>query len=209
MSAAADPQGALGVIDGDTFVVDGMRIRLFAVDAPEADQLCGGDQIPVWECGAWVTQQVRERFDGQQAVCKGRELDRYGRLVATCRVAGADLGATLVQDGLVFAYRKYGWDYDLEEKAAVIAGRGLHAGSVQAPAAFRLAGRKAQSSGAAQSSAPEGCAIKGNISAKDVRIYHVPGQRWYAETRISVTKGERWFCSEAEAQQAGWRRAKQ
>ena len=30
----------------------------------------------------------------------------------------------------------------------------------------------------------------------------------YERTRISTAKGERWFCSEAQARAAGWRRAK-
>lgn len=59
------------------------------------------------------------------------------------------------------------------------------------------------------SMATPGCTIKGNISINTgERIYHVPGQEWYAETRISPMYGERWFCSEAEARAAGWRRAR-
>ena len=54
-----------------------------------------------------------------------------------------------------------------------------------------------------------GCDIKGNISNKGARIYHVPGQKYYSRTAISVGKGERWFCSEAEARAAGWRKSKQ
>jgi hypothetical protein len=53
-----------------------------------------------------------------------------------------------------------------------------------------------------------GCSIKGNISINTgERIYHVPGKEHYAETRISPQHGERWFCSEAEARAAGWRKA--
>jgi len=52
------------------------------------------------------------------------------------------------------------------------------------------------------------CTIKGNISASGERIYHVPGQKYYAVTAISQNKGERWFCSEEEAVAAGWRRSK-
>lgn len=52
------------------------------------------------------------------------------------------------------------------------------------------------------------CNIKGNISMNTgERIYHVPGQMYYDETRISLGKGERWFCSEAEAISAGWRKS--
>ena len=54
-----------------------------------------------------------------------------------------------------------------------------------------------------------GCPIKGNISiGTGERIYHVPGQEHYDETRIDLLKGERWFCSEEAARAAGWRRAK-
>jgi endonuclease YncB( thermonuclease family) len=48
------------------------------------------------------------------------------------------------------------------------------------------------------------CLIKGNISESG-RIYHVPGSEWYERTQINPAKGERWFCSEAEAKAAGWR----
>ncbi|PLX40031.1 MAG: hypothetical protein C0605_06765 [Hyphomicrobiales bacterium] len=52
------------------------------------------------------------------------------------------------------------------------------------------------------------CAIKGNISLYDgEKIYHLPGQKYYTATAISTQRGERWFCSEAEARASGWRRA--
>jgi hypothetical protein len=53
------------------------------------------------------------------------------------------------------------------------------------------------------------CPIKGNINSKGERIYQVPGGRWYDATKVDESKGERWFCSETEAQAAGWRPAKQ
>jgi hypothetical protein len=52
------------------------------------------------------------------------------------------------------------------------------------------------------------CRIKGNISATGERIYHVPGQRYYDATYIDTAAGEHWFCSEAEARAAGWRKSK-
>jgi endonuclease YncB( thermonuclease family) len=50
----------------------------------------------------------------------------------------------------------------------------------------------------------DSCRIKGNISQSG-RIYHVPGSPWYDQTKIDESKGERWFCTEAEARAAGWR----
>lgn len=52
------------------------------------------------------------------------------------------------------------------------------------------------------------CNIKGNVSTQGERIYHVPGQKYYNDTRISASHGERWFCSEEEARAAGWRKSK-
>lgn len=52
------------------------------------------------------------------------------------------------------------------------------------------------------------CNIKGNVSTQGERIYHMPGDEYYEQTRISAAHGERWFCSEEEARAAGWRRAK-
>lgn len=53
-----------------------------------------------------------------------------------------------------------------------------------------------------------GCVVKGNISPNTgEKIYHVPGQEYYRVTRVSLTNGERWFCSEQTAQKSGWRKA--
>ena len=51
------------------------------------------------------------------------------------------------------------------------------------------------------------CRIKGNISWSGERIYHLPGGEFYNVTRINAARGERWFCTEAEARAAGWRRS--
>jgi hypothetical protein len=55
---------------------------------------------------------------------------------------------------------------------------------------------------------PGACLIKGNIGRRGVRIYHVPGGVYYSRTKINQRKGERWFCTEADARAAGWRRSK-
>lgn len=49
--------------------------------------------------------------------------------------------------------------------------------------------------------------IKGNISSSGEKIYHVPGQRDYAKTIIDESRGERWFKTEQDAKNAGWRKA--
>ncbi|MEP3437407.1 MAG: succinoglycan biosynthesis protein exoi [Hoeflea sp.] len=80
------------------------------------------------------------------------------------------------------------------------------AAAFAAPATIKTIASRAQ---AVRSDDDGACVIKGNISVNTgERIYHVPGQKYYLPTRISHRFGERWFCSEADARAAGWRRAR-
>lgn len=198
--ALAGPSGTVRVIDADTWRVGGEKVRLFGIDAPEMGQSCTWPDRRDRDCGRWAAQETRRHFEGRTALCERIATDRYGRTVARCFVEGADAARVMVSEGIAFAYRRYSMDYDLDEKRAAVTGRGLHAATLDRPAEFR------RTRGAPPPA--RGCVIKGNISRGGRRIYHVPGQRDYDRTRISPSKGERWFCSEAEAQAAGWRRAR-
>lgn len=198
---AAALEGVLRVIDADTFDIDDARVRLFGIDAPEMGQPCVS-QGQEWDCGRWARDMVRDRFEGQWAVCTVKDVDRYDRLVASCQVDGVDLGEVIVSEGWAWAYLRYSSQYELDEKAAAVTERGLWAVEIARPADYRAAL-------AAGPDAPDpGCAIKGNISDGG-RIYHVPGSRDYARTSINTNRGERWFCSAAQAEAAGWRAAGQ
>lgn len=48
--------------------------------------------------------------------------------------------------------------------------------------------------------------IKANITPNG-KIYHVPGGVYYDRTDLDPTNGERLFCTEEEAQDAGWRKS--
>src|SRR6056297_1761545 len=198
--------GPVRVVDGDTLDVAGMRVRLHGIDAPELGQTCTNADGTRWDCGTWAADEVRRRIGGRTARCDTVDTDRYGRTVATCSVAAQDVGKMLVSEGLALAYRKYSMAYDLDEKRAVISGRGLHAHRFDRPAEHRRAIREER---ATETAAPDpDCAIKGNISRAGKRIHHLPGQADYDRTVIRLEQGERWFCSEAEARAAGWRRAR-
>lgn len=200
----ADVVGAVRVIDGDTFDVGGQRVRIHGIDAPEVGQTCDDAEGRVWPCGAFVKEEVSRRYQGATATCEEVEQDRYGRSVAKCFVDGNDVGEAIVSDGWAQAYRQYSMDYDLAEKTAQVLGLGLWASTMQAPAAYR-ADQRAPSP---EQSAPDAnCIIKGNISGSG-QIYHMPHNRDYDNTRINEARGERWFCSQADAQAAGWRAAR-
>ncbi|MFL4472016.1 thermonuclease family protein [Tateyamaria armeniaca] len=197
----ADVAGHVRVVDADTFDVGQTRVRLHAIDAPEQDQMCETEHGIAFACGQWASAQVTARFEGAHARCTQTDTDRYGRVVATCEANGVDVGQEIVAQGWAFAYRRYGMDYDLDEKSAYVADRGLHGFRVQSPAQFR----KTRAKGRIPPDPT--CRIKGNIS-KNGYIFHVPGQAFYEQTGINPDRGERWFCSSAQARDAGWRAAR-
>ena len=202
--------GRARVIDGDTIEVGSARIRLFGVDAPESTQSCVVGSRP-WPCGRRATRALAGRIDGRSVACEERDRDRYGRIVAVCRHDGQDVNAWLVREGWALAYRRYSRAYVDEEAAAKAARRGVWRGEFVPPWDWRSGNRlKATTRDPPRVAARDrgACRIKGNISHNSGRrIYHVPGDRDYEGTRISPSRGERYFCTEAEARAAGWRRA--
>ena len=202
----ASVSGPARVIDGDTLDVGGVRVRLHGIDAPERAQRCrvqGRTRL----CGRDSTRALAGRIGASPVVCEARDRDQYGRVIGICRANGGDLNAWMVAERWAFAYRRYSHAYVGHETRARAEKRGVWAGDVVAPWEWRK-GRRLDGGRGAARSVPRQCAIKGNISKGGTRIYHVPGGRYYARTGIDTSKGERWFCTEAEARAAGWRRSK-
>ncbi|MFA6254601.1 MAG: hypothetical protein WC675_01035 [Patescibacteria group bacterium] len=71
--------------------------------------------------------------------------------------------------------------------------------------AFFLAGCSPQS---ATLTNQNSCDIKGNINQQGEKTYHLKECDKYSQVSISLRKGEKWFCSEAEAQAAGYKKSK-
>ena len=95
------------VVDGDTLeLADGNRVRLWGIDAVEGSQVCRRDGRP-WRCGDDATEALRRLIDGRKLACEARDVDRYGRAVAVCRVDGADIGAELVRQGWALDDERY------------------------------------------------------------------------------------------------------
>ena len=202
--AAAEPETLTGparVIDGDTFAIGTTVVRVADVDAPEMAQRCDGGPSALRPCGAYAADALKERIGKREVRCAVRELDQYDRRISTCEVAGEDLSSWLVSEGLAVANRPFSDRLVPDEEAARAAGRGIWQTSFEAPWEYR-----AQRWEVAVQEAPEGCPIKGNINSEGERIYHTPwGSQWYERTKISPDQGERWFCSEREALDGGWR----
>ena len=200
------------VYDGDTVSLrlngTDHRVRLQGIDAPEHDQPFG--QAAEDHLRSLVlNKQVRLDVNGK---------DKYGRLLGKLWVQPADcpscaktLDANLAMltVGLAWYYRYFKDDlspedqgrYEFAEYEAKAKKAGLWQDANPTPPWDWPRGDRRSAS------APGDCRIKGNISDNG-RIYHLPGQKHYEGTRINAARGERWFCSEAEAKAAGWRRAR-
>ena len=106
----------------------------------------------------------------------------------------------MVANGWAVAYRRYSNDYVAMEQSARVRGAGQWSGAFVMPWDWRR-GQRLETRGVTDDGE---CRIKGNIGRNGRRIYHMPGSRWYARTKIDKIKGERWFCTEDEARTVGW-----
>jgi endonuclease YncB( thermonuclease family) len=196
---SATVSGQAKVVDGDTIEIDGVRIRLEGIDAPEATQTCGRRWIGAWGCGAVAATELAKLVAAQPVTCESRGTDKYGRMLGSCFAGKLDINAEMVSRGLAWAFVKYSTAYQKAEADARARKVGIWQGEALPPWEYRQ-GRWAT----AESIAPESCAIKGNVTANG-RIYHMPWSPWYDQIRMDPEKGKRWFCTEAEAVAAGWR----
>jgi endonuclease YncB( thermonuclease family) len=125
--------GMARVVDGDTLVLDGERLRLQGIDAPELDQTCevGAHVLP---CGRRARDALA-RLVAETVSCTGSRHDQYGRGLVSCSAAGGDIAARLVLDGQAVAYGCC----EREEAIARAARRGLWEGRFDRPEDWRHA----------------------------------------------------------------------
>lgn len=195
-SAAADVR----VVDGDTLELEGAKIRLYGIDAPEAGQSCAKPGGGTWACGKAAIALVERLVAGEDVKCDDRGRDDYGRTLAVCTAGGTEINRALVDAGLAWSFRRYAHNYDDAEDVAHAGGIGIWRAETEPAWQYR-----AHRWDVAAQEAPEGCPIKGNINGEGERIYHAPWSPWYGRTKVNTAAGERWFCDEGEALAAGWR----
>lgn len=193
------------VIDGDTIETEKegvrTRVRYTGIDTPEPGD-CFGSQASRANSDLVLGKEVSLETDVQV-------LDKYGRTLAYVWLDNTLVNEELVRQGFarVSTYPpnvKYQIRFVTAEREAREAKRGLWEPDV-------CVQRELQANPASTDKiqgASAKCAIKGNISSSGEKIYHSPGQRFYEKTQVDEATGERWFCSESEAEAAGWRKSK-
>jgi endonuclease YncB( thermonuclease family) len=120
------------IIDGDTIRIGNTRIRFHGIDAPEAKQTCTADGKE-WRCGQEATNALVDIVGEHWVSCSQRDRDRYGRIVAVCRVGAINLNAWMVGQGWAVAYRRFSMDYVQDEGEAKQERKGLWQGEFVMP----------------------------------------------------------------------------
>ena len=93
------------MIDGDTLGINGERIRILNIDAPESRQKCKALSGSEWKCGQWAANKLAEWIGQLTVTCETTRKDQYGRWLARCDVAGVSVGNWLVGHGWAVPYR--------------------------------------------------------------------------------------------------------
>lgn len=212
-------------VDGDTIELsDGRKLRYIGIDTPESVD----PRKPVECIGPEATEKNKQLVEGKQVELEKdvSETDHFGRLLRYVYVDGVMVNDILVREGFARASQyppdvKYQKQFDEAQASAQHNEWGIWSelcanpmptvvGIVQpvvTPTAS-VSSTANNNSVAQTNTTPSGeCVIKGNINSKNEYIYHLPECGSYEKTKIDPARGERYFCTEQEAQAAGWRKA--
>jgi hypothetical protein len=177
-------------------------VRLNGIEAPDPDQSCTGADGSEWSCGRTSRQALGGILRSGRVTCEVSDpID--GTATGDCWIADRVIAAELVRAGLVFAVAGLFSSYGGLEHEARANKSGIWIGQASRPSEYRQ-----QKWDEAKRDAPDGCPIKGSVRGSR-RTYVVPWARGYERVRVSASRGERWFCSEAEARDAGFRPSEQ
>ncbi|HSE34767.1 MAG TPA: thermonuclease family protein [Candidatus Paceibacterota bacterium] len=203
-SGERTPEAVLRVIDGDTIeLASGERVRYIGIDTPESV-----DPRRQVEClGKEAAERNRELVGNRVVLLESdiEERDKYGRLLRYVYLEdGTMVNETLVREGYAdpATFPPNIRHVDRFLAAATLAReekRGLW-GAICTDASDTVTASE-------PTTAPDGCVIKGNISSSGERIFHAPECPYYSRTRIDSARGERYFCTETDAEADGFRRA--
>jgi endonuclease YncB( thermonuclease family) len=217
------------VKDAGTVQLGTTVYRLDGIDAPAVDQLCTDEHADVWTCGIEARDQLTKLIGGKQIHCDDIGVDPAAkkRRLAVCKIEGdpTSLSQLLVQKGYALNVdATASGRFKPDEGTARESRAGLWKGCFVAPRDFRRGKKDGPLLGAScpadrdqqirdalfpgDPPMPGSCNIKGKYAVRarvtgNIGIYHLQACRSYP----GLTNPDRWFCSEEDAQAAGFRRA--
>lgn len=125
-------EGWAEIDDGDSIRINGKRIRIVGIDAPELYQYCDKDGQK-FACGQYATDYLRRLIGRLSVTCRWIEKDQYNRILGHCFAGETDLNRTMVLDGWATSYSSY----PLEEREARKHQRGMWQWNVERPRDWR------------------------------------------------------------------------
>ena len=127
----------LKIVDGDTIVLNGEKIRFSGIDTPELKQTCMKGEQKVF-CGMFAKMLLIKKIGNETPKCISEGKDFYKRILAECFINGESLSAFLVRSGYTFAYRKYSKKFVADEKFAKKNKLGMWSMKFEFPWDFRI-----------------------------------------------------------------------
>jgi endonuclease YncB( thermonuclease family) len=195
------------VRDGGTLQLGNVTYRLDGIDAPTVDQLCIDQNADSWTCGIEARDQLTKLIGGKQVRCDdlGPDPTYRKRNIGVCKIEGdtTSLSQLLVRNGFALNVEaSASGRFKADEARAKDDRQGLWKGCFAAPREIREAVFPEELV------MPGSCNIKGKYAVRarvtgNLGIYHLQACRSYP----GLTRPDRWFCSEDDAQAAGFRRA--
>lgn len=136
---------AARVADGDTLTVEGRKIRLANIDAPELHQPCTRYGVS-WPCGEEAKKALARLVEGRDIWCVSQDTDQYGRSAAECSLIKdgekTSINGAMVRDGWALAYREFSVFYLGHEALARAEKKGVWNGDIEAPWDWRKKHRR-------------------------------------------------------------------
>ena len=126
------------VVDGDSFEIDGKRIRLVGIDSPEYKQFCYNEKHQKYDCGIKAKEYMEKMVFSKRVECKEESVDMYGRSLSVCFADGKNLNEEMVKAGWALAYRDDGDKYTSLEQEAKARKRGVWQGRFMRPELYRF-----------------------------------------------------------------------
>lgn len=99
--------GTAKVINGDTIKIGRRIVRLFGIDAPEANQTCADKSGNSYRCGQRAALELKRMLGNSEVVCSIMQQNSKGHAIGTCVVGVYDIGAAMIVSGWALAYREF------------------------------------------------------------------------------------------------------
>jgi len=198
------------IVDGDTIDVsiNGVteRLRLIGINTPETVD----PRKPVECFGVEASNKAKSILTGKKVSLESDpsqgERDKYNRLLRYVFLEDeTNFNLMMIKEGYAYEYTydipyKYQAEFKKAQQEASDGKIGLWGNICEESGETAITGTTTANNG-------NSCEIKGNISSTGEKIYHIIGCGSYNKTVIDESNGEKWFCSEQEALDAGWRKA--